>query len=70
MTKVNLRESTYSEATLMVGWVVRFYGISTIIGYLTPNPFLYKQSVLFQTIQFSKSTDFLYTQLNVKTVLY
>ena len=33
-----------------------FYGISTFVGYLKPNPFLYKQSVLFQTIQFSKST--------------
>ena len=65
-----------------------------------PNPFLYKQSVLFQTIQFSMTTlfsmtkiflfqtiqfsqtvliktfqfslniDSVYTQLNVKTVLY
>ena len=28
------------------------------------------QAVLIQLIQFSKSTDFVYTQLNVKTVLY
>ena len=38
--------------------VVWFYGVSTFVGYLTPNPFLYKQSVLFQTIQFSMSTQF------------
>ncbi len=31
----------------------RFYGISTIAGYLMPNPFLYIKAVLFQTIQFS-----------------
>ena len=28
------------------------------------------QAVLIQLIQFSISTDFVYTQLNVKTVLY
>ena len=47
-----------------------------------PNPFLYKLTVLFQTIQvnicsqtvliqpiqFTISIDFVYTQLNVKTV--
>ena len=33
--------------------LVGFYGISTFVGYLTPNP-----SVLFQTIQFSMSTQF------------
>ena len=26
----------------LVGWLVGFYGISTFVGYLTPNPFLYK----------------------------
>ena len=36
--------------------LVWFYGTSTIIGYLTPNPFLYIKTVLFQTIQFSIST--------------
>ena len=30
----------------------------------------FSQVVLIQLIQFSLSTDFLYTQLNVKTVLY
>ena len=32
-----------------------WYGTSTIAGYLMPNPFLYIQTVLFQTIQFSIS---------------
>ena len=26
----------------LVGWFVGFYGISTFVGYLTPNPFLCK----------------------------
>ena len=39
-------------------WSFGFYGISTFVGYLPPNLFLYKQSVLFQTIQFSPSTQF------------
>ena len=38
--------------------LVWFYGISTIAGYLMPNPFLYLEAVLFQTIRFSKSTQF------------
>ena len=39
-------------------FVVGFYGISTFVGYLTPNPFLCKLSVLLKTIQFSISTQF------------
>ena len=27
---------------VLYGWLVGFYGISTFVGYLTPNPFLYK----------------------------
>ncbi len=41
-----------------VGWLIGFYGISTFVGYLTPNPFLCILSVLFKTIQFSMSTQF------------
>ena len=26
----------------LVGWLFGFNGISTFVGYLTPNPFLYK----------------------------
>ena len=44
-------------ATALV-WFGGFYGISTFVGYLTPNPFLCKQSVLFKTIQFIISTHF------------
>ena len=40
------------------GWCVGFYGISTFVSYLMPNPFLCKLSALFQTIQFSRSTQF------------
>ena len=46
---------------LLVGWLVGlvgFYDISTLVGYLTPNSFLCKKSVLFQTIQFRMSTQF------------
>ena len=39
-------------------WLARFYGISIFAGYLTPNPFLCKKSVLFQKIQFSMPTQF------------
>ena len=39
----------------MFVWV---YSISTSIGYLMPNPFLYNKTVLFQTIQFSISRQF------------
>ena len=42
----------------LVGWLVGFHGISTFVGYLMPDPFLYKHSVLLQTIQFSLSTEF------------
>ena len=42
---------------MLVGWFIGFYGISTFVGYLMPNPFLSK-SVLFKTIQFSISTQF------------
>ena len=33
---------------------VCFHGISTFVGYLMLNPFLYKLRVLFQTIQFNR----------------
>ena len=42
---------------MVVGWLFGFYGISTFVGYLMPNPFFMK-IVLFQTIQFSISTQF------------
>ena len=30
------------EKKRLVGWFVWFYGVSTFVGYLTPNPFLCK----------------------------
>ena len=39
-------------------WFGGFYGISTFVGYLMPNPFLCKLSLLFKTIQFSIITQF------------
>ena len=53
-----------------------FYGISTFVGYLMPNPFLFQavqfsQTVLFQAIQFKISiVFFVFTQLNIKSVLF
>ena len=38
--------------------LIQFYGISTIVGYLMPIPFLYIYTVLFQTIHFSISTQY------------
>ena len=41
--KSQSEESDWSLNPLTtVGWYVGFYGISTFVGYLTPNPFLYK----------------------------
>ena len=50
---------------LKIGWLFGFYGISTFVGYLMPNPFLYKLSVPFQTIQFSISTQFNYQKHSI-----
>ena len=38
--------------------LVWFYGTSTIVGYLIPNPFLNIKTVLFQIIQLNISTQF------------
>ena len=35
------RHSSFTH-TREVGWLVRFYGISTFVDYLTSNPFLCK----------------------------
>ena len=37
---------------------------------ISNNSILHEYTVLIQTIQFSISVGFVYTQLNVKTVLY
>ena len=57
----------YACAYIYIGFVlfcfvwfglVWFYGISTIVGDLIPNPCLYMKTVLFQTIHFCISTGF------------
>ena len=47
--------------------LVSFYGISTIVGYLMPNT--YKQ-FYFKQFSLAQVQFFVYTQLNVKTVLF
>ena len=68
----------------MVSWVLwhiklcRLFNAKSIfiqiISSISNNSVLHEYSLsktfLFQAIQFSISTDFVYTQLNVKTVLY
>ena len=44
---------------MMVGCLFGLYGIMTFVGYLTPKP-IFMKIVLFQTIQFSISTQFKY----------
>ena len=45
------------DETLLV-CLFGFYCISTFVGYLMPNPFLYKLTVLFKIIPFSISAQF------------
>ena len=45
-----IRRIKFSVTLIGLVWFVGFYGISTFVGYLTPNPFLCK-TVLFKTIQ-------------------
>ena len=40
----------------LVGWD---FGVSKFVGYLMPNPFLYKWSVLLQTIRFNMCAKFI-----------
>ena len=40
MLFVHLYKKKKNEA--LIGWLFGFYGISTFVGYLMPNPFLYK----------------------------
>ena len=54
--KLTIRQTTLNRPYLVK--LFGFYCISTFAGYLMPNPFLYKQSVLFQAIQLSMNTQF------------
>ena len=40
--KITFIEREMDIISGLVGWLVGFYGISTFVGYLTPNPFLCK----------------------------
>ena len=55
-----VRVSTFYNVNFIILFVYLFgfYGISTFVSYSTPNPFLYKWTILFWTIQFSISTQF------------
>ena len=50
--------SAQLKKNCLFGWLFRFYDISTFVGYLMPDLFLYKWTVLFPTIQFSISMQF------------
>ena len=41
-----------SSKNAEIGWLVGFYCILNLVSYVIPNPCLYKQSLLFETIQF------------------
>ena len=49
--------------------LVWFYGISTIVGYLMPNPFYTYKQFYFKQFSLVWVQFFVYAQLNVKTVL-
>ena len=35
---------------IMVSWLFEFYGISTFVGHLMPNSFLYKNSFILNNL--------------------
>ena len=41
MEKGIYQASVKTDHGWLVGWLVEFYDISTFVGYLLPNPFLY-----------------------------
>ena len=48
-----IRNKSKPNLNIMIASLFKFYGLSTFVGYLMPNQFLYKWTVLFHTIQFS-----------------
>ena len=56
--KVTKRVQIQTEVVYIHVCLFGFYGISTFVGYLMQNQFLYKRTALFQTIKFSISTQF------------
>ena len=70
-----LYENTEKVVTNLYGLVwfgmVGFYGISTFVGSLMPNPFLFKESGPFQAIQFniSLSKIFLFQAVQLSQIV-
>ena len=54
--KIYLLHLFINDCKALLTLLFVFYGILTCVGYSMANPFLYKNLVLFQTIQFSMST--------------
>ena len=59
----------------IVSSIFKKFSLACVHRLIVKKKFLFQaiqfiQTVLIQVIQFSISTDFIYTQLNVKTVLY
>ena len=50
--------------------LVGFYGVLTIVGYLISNPFYAYKQFYFKQFSLAQVQFFVYTQLNVKTVLF
>ena len=50
---------------IMVLCLFLFYGMWTLVGYLMPNPFLYKEIIRIQTIQFSISIKYRYQNSSI-----
>ena len=48
----------YINLNGLVGWLDAFHAKLNLIGYLMTNSLLFKYAVLFQTIQFTMSTQF------------
>ena len=57
-TIVEIGQNTEKNPGDLIVCLFGFHGISTFLVYLMPNPFLYKSTVLFQSVQFSISTQF------------
>ena len=50
--------------------LIWFYGISTIVGHIMPNPFYTYKQFYFKQFSLAGVQFFVYTQLKVKTVLF
>ena len=65
--KIQRKRTENEDKNTSKSLVVWYYDISTFVGYSMPNLCLYKLSVLFQTIQFSISTQFDYQKHSISS---